>query len=145
MKVAYYTPLPPSRSGIADYSALLLPALRERRRRRRRRAGQGAPHADVALYHVGNDPDAHGWIVDALDERPGVVVLHDYVLHHLIAGMTIGRGDGRAYLAAMERELGVVGRLLGLGVLDNLLPLLWETRPEDYPLARRGARPRARG
>ena len=30
MKVAYYSPLPPSRSGIADYSALLLPALRER-------------------------------------------------------------------------------------------------------------------
>ena len=30
MKVAYYSPLPPSRSGIADYSALLLPALEER-------------------------------------------------------------------------------------------------------------------
>ena len=30
MRGAYYSPLPPSRSGIADYSALLLPALRER-------------------------------------------------------------------------------------------------------------------
>ena len=30
MKVAYYSPLPPSRSGIADYSALLIPALEER-------------------------------------------------------------------------------------------------------------------
>ena len=30
MKVAYYSPLPPDRSGIADYSALLLPALEER-------------------------------------------------------------------------------------------------------------------
>ena len=27
MKVAYYSPLPPERSGIADYSALLLPVL----------------------------------------------------------------------------------------------------------------------
>ena len=27
MRVAYYSPLPPERSGIADYSALLLPAL----------------------------------------------------------------------------------------------------------------------
>jgi glycosyltransferase involved in cell wall biosynthesis len=35
----------------------------------------------------------------------------------------------------MERELGVAGRLLGLGVLDNLLPLLWETEPERFPLA----------
>ena len=90
--------------------------------------------ADVDLYHVGNDPVAHGWIVDALDDRPGVVVLHEVVLHHLIAGMTIGRGNGRGYLDAMERELGVPGRLLGLGVLDNLLPLLWETQPERFPL-----------
>src|SRR3954454_9170459 len=135
MRVAYYSPLPPSRSGIADYSTLLLPALRERVDVVLAQPGKRVPAADVALYHVGNDPDAHGWIVDALYERPGAVVLHDFVLHHLIAGITIGRGDGRGYLAAMEREQGVVGRLLGLGVLDNLLPLLWETRPDDYPLA----------
>ncbi len=135
MKVAYYSPLPPSRSGIADYSALLLPALRERVEIVVAEQGKRAPQADVALYHVGNDPDAHGWILDALNERPGVVVLHEYVLHHLIAGTTIGRGNGRAYLDAMERELGVAGRLLGLGVLDNLLPLLWETQPERFPLS----------
>src|SRR5947209_7424359 len=135
MRVAYYSPLPPSRSGIADYSALLLPALRERIDVVVAEQGKRAPDADVALYHMGNDPDAHGWIVDALRARPGVVVLHEYVLHHLVAGITIGRGDGRGYLDAMERELGVPGRLLGLGVLDNLLPLLWETQPERFPLA----------
>jgi glycosyltransferase involved in cell wall biosynthesis len=135
MRVAYYSPQPPSRSGIADYSALLLPALRERVDVVLAEPGKRAPVADVALYHVGNDPDAHGWIVDALRKRPGLVVLHEYVLHHLIAGITIGRGDGRGYLDAMERELGVAGRLLGLGVLDNLLPLLWETQPERFPLA----------
>jgi glycosyltransferase involved in cell wall biosynthesis len=135
VRVAYYSPLPPSRSGIADYSALLLPALRERIEVVVAERGKRAPAADVALYHIGNDPDAHGWILDALRERPGVVVLHEYVLHHLIAGTTIGRGDGRGYLDAMERELGVAGRLLGLGVLDNLLPLLWETQPERFPLS----------
>jgi glycosyltransferase involved in cell wall biosynthesis len=135
MRVGYYSPLPPSRSGIADYSTLLLPALRERVEVVVAEPGKRAPQADVALYHVGNDPDAHGWIVDALYERPGVVVLHEYVLHHLISGITIGRGDGRGYLDAMEREHGVAGRLLGLGVLDNLLPLLWETQPERFPLA----------
>ncbi|HZO33497.1 MAG TPA: glycosyltransferase family 4 protein [Gaiellaceae bacterium] len=135
MRVAYFSPLPPSRSGVADYSALLLPALRERVDVVVAEHGRKPPAADVSLYHVGNDPDAHGWIVDALRRQPGVVVLHEYVLHHLIAGITIGRGDGRAYLDAMERELGVAGRLLGLGVLDNLLPLLWETQPERFPLA----------
>src|SRR5436309_2686675 len=134
MRVAYYSPLPPSRSGIADYSALLLPALRERVEVVIAEPGKRAPRADLALYHIGNEPDAHGWILDALERRAGVVVLHEYVLHHLIAGTTIGHGKGRAYLDAMERELGVAGRLLGLGVLDNLLPLLWETQPERFPL-----------
>jgi glycosyltransferase involved in cell wall biosynthesis len=135
VKVAYYSPPPPSRSGIADYSALLLPALRERLDVVVAQPGKRLPATDIALYHVGNDPEAHGWIVDALRARPGVVVLHEYVLHHLIAGITIGRRDGRGYLDAMERELGVAGRLLGLGVLDNLLPLLWETQPERFPLS----------
>jgi glycosyltransferase involved in cell wall biosynthesis len=39
------------------------------------------------------------------------------------------------YLSAMEREAGLVGRLLGHAVLDNKIPPLWETRPEDFPLA----------
>jgi glycosyltransferase involved in cell wall biosynthesis len=137
MRVAYYSPLPPSRSGIADYSALLLPALRKHvevevaRRGRLRRA----PKADVALYHVGNDPEAHGWIVEALRKRPGVVVLHEIVLHHLVAGITLAQGDAAGYLDAMERDYGLAGRLLAYGVLDNRIPPLWETRPEDFPLA----------
>jgi glycosyltransferase involved in cell wall biosynthesis len=135
VRVAYFSPMPPSRSGIADYSALLLPALRERIDVVVAAPGKRAPAADVALYHLGNDPDAHDWIADALRKRPGVVVMHEYVLHHLVAGVTIGRGNGRGYLDAMERELGVAGRLLGLGVLDNLLPLLWETQPERFPLS----------
>jgi glycosyltransferase involved in cell wall biosynthesis len=135
VRVAYYSPMPPSRSGIADYSALLLPALRERVDVVVAEPRKRAPEADIALYHIGNEPDAHGWILDALRKRTGVVVLHEFVLHHLIAGTTIGRGDGRTYLDAMERELGVAGRLLGLGVLDNLLPLLWETQPERFPLS----------
>ncbi len=137
MKVAYYSPLPPSRSGIADYSALLLPALRERVEVAVARPGRfrREPRADVALYHVGNDADAHGWIVDALRRRQGVVVLHEFVLHHLVVGLTFARGDSAAYLAAMEREAGLVGRLLAYAVLDNKLPPLWETRPEDFPLA----------
>jgi glycosyltransferase involved in cell wall biosynthesis len=72
--------------------------------------------------------------VDALRRRPGVVVLHDFVLHHLVAGMTVGRRDGHAYLDSMEREHGVVGRLLAHGVLDKRIPPLWESRPEEFPL-----------
>ena len=137
MKVAWFSPMPPEQTGIADYSALLLPALNERLdvtvvRRGARKPPRGT---DVAVYHVGNNPDAHGWIVDALRREPGVVVLHDFVVHHLVAGMTVGRRDGHGYLDVMEREHGVVGRLLGHGVLDKRIPPLWESRPADFPLA----------
>jgi glycosyltransferase involved in cell wall biosynthesis len=137
VKVAYFSPMAPSASGIADYSALLLPALREHIevvvvKRGTKRPPRGV---DLAVYHIGNNPDAHGWILDALRRTPGLVVLHDFVLHHLVAGVTIGRRDGHAYLDAMEREHGVVGRLLAHGVLDKRLPPLWEARPEDFPLA----------
>jgi len=137
MKVAYYSPLPPDRSGIADYSAHLLPALERRmdvavvRRGRRRRAPRDA---DVAVYHVGNNPEAHGWIVEALRKRPGVVVLHDVVLHHLVAGMTVGHGRSEGYLDAMHRDSGVVGRLLAHGVIDGVVEPLWEKRAADFPL-----------
>ncbi len=136
MRVAYYSPLPPSPSGIAAYSALLLPALRRRvdlvvaRPGRLRRA----PRADLCLYHVGNDPEAHGWIVAALQRRPGLVVLHELAIHHLVAGITLGRGDAAGYLDAMERCHGLVGRLLAHAVLDNRIPPLWETWPHEFPL-----------
>jgi glycosyltransferase involved in cell wall biosynthesis len=137
VRLAYFSPMPPERSGISDYSTLLLPALRERIdvevvKRGRKRAPRGT---DAALYHVGNDPSAHAWIVDALRKRPGVVVLHDFVLHHLVAGMTLARGSRDAYLDLMEREHGVAGRLLAYGVMDKRIPALWESRAADFPLA----------
>src|SRR5215210_1388702 len=141
VKVAYVSPLPPERSGIADYSALLLPALSERVdlaevRRGARRLPRGV---DVAVYHIGNNPEAHGWILELMRRQRGVVpamvVLHDFVLHHLVAGVTVGRGDAEAYRLAMEVEAGPVGRLLGHAVIDGLVPPLWEVRAQDFPLA----------
>src|SRR5262249_62022484 len=71
VRVAYYSPLPPSRSAIADYSALLIPALEERMEVVAAKPGRFRrdPDADVALYHLGTDPAEHGCIVGALRAR----------------------------------------------------------------------------
>ena len=136
MKVALFSPMPPERSGIADYAALLLPALRARCEIVTVKRGAKKPPrgTDLSVYHIGNNPEAHGWIVDALRRTPGLVVLHDFVLHHLVSGITLGRGDGRAYLDALERDGGLVARLLGYAVMEKRIPPLWENRPEDFPL-----------
>ena len=132
--VAYYSPLPPEHSGVADYSAVLLPELRARMAVGVGRPRGRPPEAPVALYHVGNNPDSHDWIVEALFRRPGIVVLHEVVLHHLVVGMTIGRGDPEGYLRALERDAGARGRELGARVVQGSIPPLWETEPERYPL-----------
>lgn len=80
MTVGFYSPLPPARTGVADYSAALLAALS---------AGGSvevnARNADIALYHIGNN-QLHSAIYRRALEVPGVVVLHDAVLHHFLLG-----------------------------------------------------------
>lgn len=136
MRVAYYSPLPPQRSGIADYSALLLPELRRRVDVSLARPFQPPPRADVALYQLGNDPESGGWVYESLRRRPGLVVLHEVALHGLVAGLTLGRGDRAAYLDAVQHDGGVAGRLAAERALAGLDPPLWETRPQEFPLIR---------
>src|SRR6266705_2457170 len=73
VKVAYFSPLPPSTSGIADYSALLLPPLERLVEVDVVRPGRTRPvgDADVSLYHVGNNPDGHAYLA-ALEREAGV-------------------------------------------------------------------------
>ena len=80
MKVGFHSPLPPARTGVADYSAALLAGLRKRGE-----VEVSAKQADIHLYHIGNNQLHLGIYRQAL-EQPGVVVLHDAVLQHLFLG-----------------------------------------------------------
>jgi glycosyltransferase involved in cell wall biosynthesis len=78
--VGFYSPLPPARTGVADYSAALLEELR--------RFGpvEIAPSGcDRALYHLGNN-QLHAAIYRRAIAIPGVIVLHDAVLQHFFLG-----------------------------------------------------------
>ncbi len=80
MTVGFHSPLPPAPTGVADYSAALLAALRK--------VGAvepGAARADVHLYHLGNNR-LHDAIYGRALAEPGVIVLHDAVLHHFFLG-----------------------------------------------------------
>ena len=109
IRIAFFSPLPPCRSGIADYSAALLEPLRQLARvdviEGPAPAGFTPSAYDVAVYQIGNNAHHEGAYRAALD-HPGVVVLHEANLHHLVAEITIKRGDWAGYLAAVEREGG---------------------------------------
>ena len=128
MRLAVWSPRPPSPSGIADYVAESLPHL-----------GRGADvqlvteetedtGADLDLYHVGNSA-AHAYAYRAALRKPGVVVLHDWSLHHLVLGETVEKGDVASYLREMRRAHGDAGsfvaRQVARGLGGEILPALF--------------------
>jgi glycosyltransferase involved in cell wall biosynthesis/SAM-dependent methyltransferase len=109
IKLAFFSPLPPARSGIADYSAALLDELEklvEVEAFSSKPDGFDPRRFDAVLYQIGNN-SYHDFCYETALEHPGIVVIHEANLHHLIADITIKRGDWDAYLRAIEQEGGL--------------------------------------
>ncbi|HXA63999.1 MAG TPA: glycosyltransferase [Bryobacteraceae bacterium] len=108
IKLAFFSPLPPARSGIADYSAALLHELGKLvdvETFSSKPASFDPRNFDAVLYQIGNNAH-HDFCYETALEHPGVVVVHEANLHHLIADMTIKRGDWDAYMHAIEQDGG---------------------------------------
>ncbi len=107
-RIALFSPLPPARSGIADYSAALLDPLE---RLAQVETFTEIPREfdpagfDAIVYQLGNNPH-HAFVYEMAIRHPGIVVLHEANLHHLIAHMTIQRGDWDGYLREIETGAG---------------------------------------
>ena len=136
MRLAYFSPLPPTHSGIADYSSELLPYLAERAEITlvvdqpdvvsdslrgmidiitmveypNRRL-----NFDMALYHMGNNVH-HADIYRFALRYPGVVVLHDFFLHHFIGSISLVKGDRASYI----RELAYAMDTEGLNIYRDI-------------------------
>lgn len=106
MRLLHVGPLPPTQSGVADYSADLLGELGQMADVtvvvgddgplpdgpwRVLRASEVRGGFDAALYQVGNHR-AHAFGLELLGRFPGVLVLHDAMLHHLYADALLARG-----------------------------------------------------
>ena len=108
MRLAFFSPMPPSKSGIADYSAALLEPLARLVRVEvfdREPAAFDPARFDLALYQLGNNP-YHEFVYQMALRHPGVVVMHEANLHYLVADLTIRGGDWDAYLGEVEYEGG---------------------------------------
>lgn len=142
-RLALFTPLPPSSSGIGQYSAELLPALAA--------AydltvviGDDAPPPDalpievpivrasafaastsdaLRVYQIGNSPE-HAAILAQAEREPGLCVLHDVTLQHLHVWRARNGGASAAtdYRAEMARRYGAIGATAADALLDNRAP-----------------------
>ena len=128
MRLAYFSPLPPLKNGVPEYSAELLqeinrhcevdvfldgyattsPAQTSRLRflhyrEFERLYEQG--HYDNIFYHIADNPD-HSYIYRLAIRIPGVVLLHDFNLHYLVADATITQNDWAGYFAELRYNVG---------------------------------------
>jgi glycosyltransferase involved in cell wall biosynthesis len=132
-RIAYCSPVNPAPSGISDYSEELLPYLAQYGDitlffddelkptnsaltahlevlpiRRLERQQRRKPF-DAIIYHIGNSP-AHARIWRAAQRLPGVIVLHDYVLHHFMLWYAANVDHHvQQYVAMMTQRYGAEG------------------------------------
>lgn len=124
-RLAFVSPLPPERTGIADYSADLLPALAEIYEldlviAQDKIIGVGCEYGkirdadwlransreiDRVIYHFGNS-HYHQHMISLVKEVPGVVVLHDFYLGHLFAYMEHYAGSAFPWAKALYESHG---------------------------------------
>jgi len=126
-KLAFFSPLPPSRSGIADYSAVLLPALMEYYDidvivqgndvalnardqgnisiRSLQWFTDNFERFDRIIYQFGNST-FHQHMFDWIEKLPGVVVLHDFFLSGILAHTELYGDDSQAWTRALYDSHG---------------------------------------
>ena len=119
MRIALFSPLPPSPTGVADYSRLLLQGLSERFPVEAYTGEPIDPPLDVPcyswqefekrqsvepkalpLYQMGNSL-YHDFMYPLVFHHPGVLVLHDLVLHHSRLAMYMNSPEVADYKADM--------------------------------------------
>ena len=111
MRLNWFSPLPPAKSGIADYTVRLLPALTECAEivlwtdqecwdLGLERYAEVCPYrlqdiswahvnrAVMSVLHIGNNHRLHGNIWQISQCHPGLIVLHDSALQQLFAGLS---------------------------------------------------------
>jgi glycosyltransferase involved in cell wall biosynthesis len=134
MKLNWFSPLPPAKTDIAHYTTRVLPALSRlakvtlwtdtdkwdetleqhaevRSYRLERIPWVEFNRADACIYQIGNNPLFHGSIWQISRLHAGIVVLHDFRLHHFFDGLyRVKWRDLNSYLAVMEAYYGEAGR-----------------------------------
>ena len=150
MRILYFSPLPPVASGIADYSAELLPYLSRHFDITLCVAENStvspvlsecceimnapfkptdADAFDAVVYHMGNDNRFHGYIYDALQLVPGIVVAHETVYYHSLHFRTVGQGDLDGFRRLLTQTYGELRAERAFDQLDD-----WDRNPQAFPL-----------
>src|ERR1035438_3423358 len=129
MTAGFFSPLPPARTGVADYAAALLTELR-----RHGRVEVAPARSDAALYHLGNN-GLHAEVYRRAIGKPGVVVLHDAALNHFF----LGQLSESEYVDEFVYNYGEWNRGLGRELWRARALAAADERYFRYPMLKRAA------
>ncbi len=153
-KLIIISPLPPTKSGIADYVYEQIPYLRNFfdiycvvKGDKEKELAQSLEdikdlnvftadeflnsnshlHNESIVYHVGNNIH-HEHCIDISLKHPGIIVLHDYSLHHLVTELTLAKGDADGYKKILIESHGELGEVIAdrrnQGIYNELIPFM---------------------
>ncbi len=92
---------------------------------------------DLAIYQMGND-SSHLNIYQLALKHPGIVILHDYAIHHVVAMFFLDvLKDEAAYFDEVGFNHGEEAENLARERAEKGEPGLWETDAFRYPMTRR--------
>jgi glycosyltransferase involved in cell wall biosynthesis len=159
MKLAFFSPLNPEKSGISDFSEEILPHMH--------------PYMDIdvfanktptnpmitenftvypiesyddahirgrydfSLFHIGNNILFHEKIMEMFLKYGGVLELHDISLHNFMAAYTLERNAPEHYLELMAYCHGAKGQQTAQAFLEGKLGAApWESHPLEFTMSK---------
>lgn len=153
MRIAFFTPLSPLHTAIADHSEGLVPHLAElatidlfiadgytptnpeitRRFAIHSFRDLRVDQYDAILYAVGDHAGFHGYLYDILLRFPGVVILHDTTLHRMMINLTLPRRKPEIYMQEMRYAYG----MSDLDIAQQIITGFGEEYANRYPFFER--------
>jgi glycosyltransferase involved in cell wall biosynthesis len=154
MRVAFFTPVSPQKTGISDYSEqAILPYLSkfcdidifidknvQPSNNFLISNFKIFPYTDfpslkkkydIAIYQMGNNP-MHQFVHETLEKYPGIVVLHDIFLHGFLWNISLSKGDCKKYIDLFEYCYGEKGvKIAQIAIETGVFPEF------EYPLIKK--------
>ena len=159
MRIAYFSPLNPIKSGISDFSEELIPELgkimdievfavkgqvQNKDISKKYKLHDICEYEDenvrrkfdLAVFHIGNSYACHSEIVETFKKYGGVIELHDTSLHHYLAEETIVKNDYDKYVEIMQYCHGKKGRETAVRFLNGEIGAPWETSSDRFTVCK---------
>lgn len=154
MRVAYFSPFSPDKSGISDFSEELVMELAQwcevdlfaSKQIENPYLNEKFHVYDVEdienddlrtsydhlIYQVGNNRNYHKKVVEKLLKYPGILELHDLSLHHFLAEDTYALHNYEEYVKIMKYCHGAEGELVAKRFLKGEICAPWENQSSRF-------------